>query len=434
MIHEYAAKDVPAIKAEPYLTSLENYATQLKFELASTNYTSIGGKFTNFTTSWSDLAKQLKDDDNFGEELKHTGFIEDAVSGVIKGATGDLSRLNRVYNHVQNTMKWDGLKSIFTDKTLKKAYSDKKGNSADINLLLVAMLNKAGIAANPVILSTRENGILSIAHATISDCNYVIAQAVIDGNTFLMDATEPDIQPGTLPYRCLNGEGHLIKQEESEPVQLHNNKTSTSTTLLLKLTNGIFAGTVSSRETGLNAFDFRKSVKSAGGNKEKFEKVKNNSSDIDYLDYKYTNLDSLNLPMTIEYKIALKEKPDTTAGIIYIDPVLIVREKENPFKSPARNYPVDFGVPFVEYYNLQLIIPDGYMVEELPQNKFLTLEDKGGQFQYGVSQVGDKILVNFNFTINKPIFLPSEYLMLRSFYDLVINKEAEQIVLKKKPI
>lgn len=434
IIHEYAAKDIPSIKAEPYLTSLDNYATQLKFELASTNYTTIGGKFTSFTTSWSELSKQLIDEDNFGEELKHTGFIEDVVTGLTKGTSSDIVRLNKIYDYVQHYMKWDGYKAVFTNKSLKNGYSDKSGNSADINLLLVAMLKKAGIETYPVILSTRENGILSIAHPTISDCNYVIAQAVIDGNKILLDATEPDLQPGTIPFRCLNGEGHRISQEESEPVELRNNRGSSRTTIMLELTNGIFTGKVTKGMSGLNAFNFRKSVRSDGGNKENFDKLKNNSPEIEYLEYQYSNLDSLYLPISIKYDITLKEKPDTTAEIIYINPVLMVRQSENPFKSPVRNYPVDYGLPFVEYYNLQLTIPNGYVVEELPETKFLALEEKGGQFQYGVTQVGDKILVNFNFSINKSMFLPSEYLMLKSFYDLVINKEAEQIVLKKKKI
>ena len=434
IIHDYAAKDVPAIRAEPYLTSINNYATQMKFELASINYIPIGGKFTSYTTSWSDLAKQLKDEDNFGDELKHSGFIEDVVSNLIKGAATPQMKLNRIYDYVQHNMKWDGIKSVFTDKSLKKAFSDKTGNSADINLLLIAMLNKAGIDAIPIVLSTRDNGILSIAHATISDCNYVIVRATIEGTPYLLDGTEPEIQAGTIPLRCLNGEGHTIIKEESEPVQLRNSKASSSTTIVLKLENGAFTGTVSERETGLNAFDFRKSVKSVGGQKEKFDKVKNNSSDLDYLEYQYSNLDSLTLPVKIDYKIALKEKPDTTAAIIYFDPVLIVRQKENPFKSPTRSYPVDFGLPFIEYYNLQLVIPEGYVVEELPKSKSLSLEEKGGQFQYQVTQTDDRILVSFNFAINKSMFLPAEYLMLKSFYDLVINKEGEQIVLKKKKI
>jgi hypothetical protein len=429
---EYAAKDIPALKKEQYLTSLDNFTTQIKFELANTNFTTIGGKYNDYTTSWNDIAKQLEDGDNFGRQLSFSGFLTDDVAALTKGTTNDMVKLNLIFNHVQNSMKWDGFKSIFTDKSIKKAYAEKTGNSADINLLLVAMLQKAGINASPVILSTRENGILSIAHATISDCNYVIASVLIDGKQILLDATEPDLQVGYIPFRCLNGEGHLINKKMSESVQLVNPKSVESTVVELELKEGRMEGTIKQRETGLSAFDFRESVKTAGGKKEMYNKIKNNSPELDYLDYKYSNLDSLDEAVLIEYKFALKEKQETGADIIYLDPVVLERQKDNPFAAQTRTYPVDFGVPFVQYYNLQFTVPQGYSVEELPKNITYLMEEKGGQFQYQVSQLGSKVVINMVFSINKATFLPSEYTSLKHFFDLVINKQSEQIVLKKK--
>jgi hypothetical protein len=130
----------------------------------------------------------------------------------------------------------------------------------------------------------------------------------------------------------------------------------------------------------------------------------------------------------------MKEGQESDAGIIYIDPVLFDRQKNNPFTSPSREYPVDFGLPFSQVYNLQLTIPEGYSVEELPKNNSILLPEKGGKFQYQVAQVGNKIVLNFRFSIDKTLFIPAEYKNLVEFYNLVINKEAEQIILKKTTI
>jgi len=430
-IFEYAANNVPAIKAEPYLTSLSNYTTLIKFELANTNFIKAGGRFQNYTTSWIDIAKQLRDNESFGLQLRNAGFVEDAVAELTKGTTDEMEKLQILYNHVQHTMKWDGFKSAFTSKSLKKAYAEKTGNSADINLLLTVMLNKAGISAFPVILSTRENGILSIVHATISDCNYVLVQAMVNGKPVLLDATESNLQAGLIPFRCLNGKGHLIINEESETVQLLNPKSVKNTTVVLEIKEGKMTGTIQKKVTGLTAFNFRESVKLAGGLQEHFEKIKNSSSEIDFTEYQCSKLDSLYLPAYIDYKFVMKEAQNSNAGIIYIDPVLTDRQKDNPFTSPSRDYPVDFGAPFTEIYNLQLTIPAGYAIEELPKNKSMVLPDKGGQFQYEVNQVGNIIVVGFRLSIDKTLFIPSEYQALKNFYNLVINKQAEQIILKK---
>ena len=56
---------------------------------------------------------------------------------------------------------------------MRKAYKDKTGNVAEINLMLTAMLRYAGINANPVLVSTRSNGIALFPNRTAF--NYVIA-------------------------------------------------------------------------------------------------------------------------------------------------------------------------------------------------------------------------------------------------------------------
>lgn len=433
-IFSYAAKDILAMKEEPYLTTLDNYTTQIKFELASADFNKIGGKIINYTSSWADIARQLSNDDRFGIQLRANGFVGDVVSKLTNGITDEQKKLDLIYNYVQNIMKWDGYKSIFTTENLKKAYADKTGNSADINLLLAGMLNKAGINAYPVILSTRENGTLLMAHASVSDCNYVIVKAIVNGKPILLDATEPNLQAGFIPFRCLNGEGHLINNEVSETVPLSNPKSIENVMVGLELKDGKMAGTIKERATGLSAYTFRESVKTTGSKKEYFDKLKNSSTELDYLEYSYYNLDSLNLPVTIEYKIAMKEGQDSDASVIYIDPILINRKKNNPFTSPTREYPVDFGVPFIEQYNLQLTIQEGYTVEALPESKSFALGEKGGQFLYQISQVGNKIVLNLRLSIDKAIFLPSEYPNLKEFYNQVINKQAEQIILKKTTI
>jgi len=43
----------------------------------------------------------------------------------------------------------------------------------------------------------------------------------------------------------------------------------------------------------------------------------------------------------------------------------------------------------------------------------------------------NKIVISTRFSMNKALFLPDEYKMLQEFYNMIIAKESEQIVLKK---
>lgn len=430
-VYKYSANDVPAMKKEPYVTTLDNYTTMLKTELASTDFTKIGGKYKSYTNSWSNVVNELLDDEDFGSQLKSANFAKEDIASIISGRTDEKQKMLALYSHVQRNIKWNGIKSYMPSKPLRKIYSEKTGNSAEVNLTLIAMLNSAGIDANPVILSTRENGIIFPAHASLSDCNYIIARAMINGAPVLLDATEQNLPAGLIPFRCLNGLGRLVKKDSPDEVELTNPRSGSTTMVNIELKDGKMTGRIFSNETGLNAFDSRETIRSAGSPKEYFEKMRDKSTEIQFIDYSFSNLDSLYLPVEKAYTINLPDESEADAEMLYINPVLVNRISKNPFTAPTREYPVDYGTTTNEAYQMNLVIPEGYAVEELPKSKALSLENKAGSFIYKIEQADNNIACSLRLSLNKTIFLPTEYPMLQEFYNMIVAKESEQIVLKK---
>ena len=430
-VYNYTAKDVPAIKEEPYLTTIENYTTKIKFELSSRDYTKIGGDFKNYTTSWNDIVRQLIDDPDFGGQIKPGNFVKETVEKLIAGKTSEKDKALAIYDYVQHNLKWDESKTYMPSKPLRKILDEKIGNSAEINLILLTMLQKAGISADPVILSTRSHGILTPVHASLSDCNYIIVRATIDDKPVLMDATEPNLPAGLLPYRCLNGKGVLVKTDLSEDIELTNVPSGNNTMANLEIKQGKLTGKILNKLTGLDAFDFRQEVKKAGGPDAQFKLLKEKSEGIEYLNYSYPKIDSLYSDVNKAYDVNIESNGDEDATILYIYPMATKRMTKNPFTTLTREYPVDFGAPYNETYKLNLVIPDGYQVEELPKSKSIVLGDKVGTFNYQIAQMDKRVVLNMRFSILKSLFLPTEYKNLKDFFDLIVAKEAEQIVLKK---
>lgn len=429
-IYDYAVNDVPAMKEEPYVTTLDNYTTQMKFELATINLIAVGGRITNYTTTWPDIARRLLEDDDFGGQIKSADYASETISSLVNGKADEKQKVLALYSYVQNNIKWNGSMNYTPSRTLKKVYTEKNGNSADINLLLLALLREAGIEASPVILSTRENGVISFVHPSLDDINYVIVKATVNGAPMLLDATEPNLQAGLIPFRCINGSGRVIKNGQVDEIPLTNVRSTKNTIVNLELKEGKFTGELMSRNMGLSAFNFRESVKDAGGQKEYFEKVKNQSSEFQVEDCSITNLDSLYLPVSRKYTISLTNESDDS-DMLYFNPILVDRTTDNPFTSPTRLYPVDFGTSSSDVYQLNLQIPQGYKVEELPQSKAFALPGKSGSYIYQVTQTDKMISLSTKFTLDKILFLAEEYDALREFYNAVVAKEAEQIVFKK---
>jgi hypothetical protein len=106
-------------------------------------------------------------------------------------------------------------------------------------------------------------------------------------------------------------------------------------------------------------------------------------------------------------------------------------EKENPFKLLQRQYPVDFATPIDETYICYFTIPEGYEVEEAPKSVAVNLPDNGGRFTYILKQEGNTIEIMSKVTITKPVYFAPEYAYLKQFYDHIVTKHAEQLVLRK---
>jgi hypothetical protein len=82
-------------------------------------------------------------------------------------------------------------------------------------------------------------------------------------------------------------------------------------------------------------------------------------------------------------------------------------------------------------YILNMEIPKGYKVEELPKSTKVKYGDNEGMFEYIIGQADGKIQFRTRLYFTKALFAPEEYSMLREFFSYVVKKQAEQIVFKK---
>ncbi|MEO6537705.1 MAG: DUF3858 domain-containing protein, partial [Ferruginibacter sp.] len=134
--------------------------------------------------------------------------------------------------------------------------------------------------------------------------------------------------------------------------------------------------------------------------------------------------------MAINYQLALGE--DGQNDIIYFNPMLTESYTSNPFQSAERLYPVEMPFKIDEMYSLNMEIPQGYEVDELPKQTKANLNDGEGFFEYLITKSGDQINMRSHIKLEKATFLPEDYESIRGFYALIVKKQSEQIVLKKK--
>ncbi|MBF4471384.1 DUF3857 domain-containing protein [Flavobacterium sp. HJJ] len=425
----YTAIDLPAMKEEELVNNIDNYTTSLVQELSLIQYPNQPAKL--YSTDWNSVAKTIYEYDDFGPELNKTGYFEDDLKAVVAGLTSQNEIVLAVLNYVKAAVKWNGDYGYSCDNGVKKAYKDKTGNVGDINLMLTAMLRTAGLKANPVLVSTRSNGISIFPNRTAY--NYVIAAVETSEGLILVDATNKYSNPNVLPFRDLNWFGRLIRKDgSSEDVDLMPKMASTDNVLMMYSieSNGKITGKLRRQRTDQNAMSFRAKIENVK-EEEYLEKLENENQKIEIADYSRTNEKDVKLPIIETCSFTGTNLCEVIGEKIYINPLLFFTKEHNPFKQETREYPIDYGFPFIENYNININIPDGYVVETLPKSTQLNMEENIGGFKFRINAAENKIQLIISHQINTPIISSEYYSMIKDYYQGMIAKQTEKIVLKK---
>jgi hypothetical protein len=425
--NKWIARDMPAFKEEPFMSSTENYITKLKFDLVKVY-------FTNINSTWLKVNEILLESKVFGMPGTATSYLNDLAKQLSNSHKNREDLLKTAYDTIRERIVWNDLVQLSsTDGNLSRVFKLKVGNSADVNLILYNLLKKLDFEVAPVALSTRDNGTISLTYPSLRQLNYVIVHVKIGEKEYLLDATEKYLPFNLLPLRCLNVQGRLIDKYDDIWIPISNNKKIKDLAVFdLVLENDLsMKGNVSCMWYDYSAYNFRKNYSKFNSQDEYMESYLKDMPGMTIGDMKIENLDSIYKPVTEKLTVEIKNQVTQTDNNLYITPLYFEDLKENPFKSEVRKYPIDFGIPIDKTVMLNLTLPDGYSPVSLPQAVSFKLPDNSGVFMYEVVIMDNKIRLTTKFDINKIVFTTDEYNDLKEFYNQVIKKKSEPIILKK---
>ena len=426
---KYRSYNIPALKEEPYVDNIENYRMSIQHELEKTQFYEEPVK--DYSTTWAGVAKTIFLDDDFGKELKERDYITQDVAQLIKNVSSKKERLDVIFKFVQNRMNWDNKKGYYTDKGVKQAYIDRIGNDAEINFILMAMLNYAGIPANPVLLSTLDNGVPIFPNRTVF--NYVIAAAEIDGKQVLLDATNKYSTYDILPEYTLNWTGRLIQRDGiSEEIKLEPKFPSKKVlNMMVSIDeNAVLSGKCRVSRTDYEAFSFRE--KYAGMNQQNYlEKVENDHLGLQISDYSSENIADVSKPVYENFNFSTNNQCEIIGDKMYINPQLFFTRTKNPFVQESREFPIYFGYTNQEKFHINIEIPNGYAVESIPKAIKIQTNENVVSFVFNAEVTNNIIQIAIVKDYNKQIVSAGFYPVLKDFFRQMIDKLNEKIVLKK---
>ncbi len=429
IISTHTLKDIPALKKEVYIDNIDNYRSSIDYELEVIKKPDAADK--NFSKTWEGVAKTIFENEDFGKQLKQWDYFDTELRQLLQGVESREDKIKVIFNHVKTKMNWNNRVGIYADKGVKSAFTERTGNAAEINFILISMLNASGVMARPVLLSTIDNGIAQFPNQTAF--NYVVALTELNGKPLLLDATHKYAANNVLPQYALNWSGRALDQHgNSEEINLAPETLSKYTANIMAEISkeGKISGKARVFRSDHEAFDWRK--KNVGMNRENYiEKFENSLSQTQIKNYSIENEKISDQPILEAFDFESDNLVDVIGDKMYIQPLLFYANTKNPFSQEERKLPIYFGYPKQNKYSINLEIPEGYAIESIPESISLATGEDVGSFRYNVQASGKKIQITVITDINEMLVSQEFYPVLKNYFQRVSVKQGEKIILKK---
>ena len=433
-IHDvtWTYENVPPMREEVYTSTLKNYIGCVRFQpSAIPTQPGISKAVFNEWPWYSNLLLRAYD---FGKAMDDPSTL---IKGQAKQFAGDnnsdLDKAKGIYAGVRDHFKVSGRALYMREgQNLSLIYNAATGNVAEINIILIAMLRSQKIKTDPVILATRDEGLTNQQYPILDNYNYLICRAVIDGKEYFLDASSPYMAFGKLPSECYNGHARGITKE-TFPVFLAPDSVKEFRHIVANINNMSNAKNLNLDWTKYMGFYESVDLHESLNNKKQDVLFKSMTETVPFkktLDsFSIGNLNKMGDALNLQYKMTL----DPGDGDhIYFNPLLNNGLSENPFKTADRAYPVEFSYVLSSVYELNMEIPAGYEIEELPKSQKMILNEADGSYEYRIQVASNTIKLKTTFILSKAIYDPEDYNSLRDFYAAIIKKQADIIVFKKK--
>ena len=425
----YIMQNIPSIKEEPFMGSVSDYRQRVEFLLASVDGY---GYVIDMSTTWSLMVEGLNKYKYFGLQLEE--FMPKTLRLVEEWkAIPDMkTRIKAVFKHIQETMTVDDNEGIFSYDGIEEAYNKKTGSTADINLLLLNLLMKVGVKAYPILFSTRDNGLVNTTYPDVNQFNTVMVYAAVDDKYWVMDASDKLSSCTLIPAQVVNSNGFVLQGAGGKWMEVLENKIKYKVFTAVKAeisADGKMTGDATVTCSGYAKRDRGSSwTKNKEEFKQKFFSIPDMTVNLDDIVVNTNYTDSLPLEQKVKFNCMLNRSGEYT----YFTVNIFSGIDKNPFIAEQRISDIEYG--YLQNYTLvgTFSIPEGYVIDAMPENISLTMPDKTIVFNRVMTANENQLNVRMLVDFKNSFYAVGDYVDFREFYKKLSSTLNEQVVIKKK--
>jgi hypothetical protein len=322
-------------------------------------------------------------------------------------------------------------------KTLQRKYGDGK----DKCILLVSMLKSLGIKASPVLVLTRDEGLIDKTFPCWN-FNYMIVKVTTkDKQDIWIDPSLKYCKAGFLTYNCENINVLVLNDDGTSQIELtpKSSPKENAEQLFVKLdytnSDSVMID-ISAKYKGEYNF-YIKNELSEKTPKEMMKYCKSLISDkylnAEIINYSVSNLDSVNEDLKLNFSAKVPNNITSQSDLLFLnaDPLKLSGDWDWLGRE-KRTYDIDFDYLYTLNKTIEIFLPENkYNVKEIPSKVAGT--EQGIIYLRDFNAYGNsRIVANERFSITQKKIKVENYKRIRDFIDNVKSKMNEQIILTTK--
>jgi hypothetical protein len=434
--YAFYAQDLPAFKKLNFISSIDNYKAEVKFQAIEMSFQNIEARFKE-GEEWADVLKNERLEEETGSMYRSKTTYSDVwekAEKQINPRDPANVKVQKLYDWVNKSFKLKNYDSWISRKTPDQVLEAKNGSSEELNLMLIALMREAGLNAHPVFSSTHENGYVLENYASMRQFNYILASVEIDGKTVLLDCGNPYRPIGSIAPQARNSKGLVLTDSThswinlAQPILVEKliqaNLEIKQDSLLVGETTFQYKGDWAN-EIRAKALEKKDSTKAFSA----YLKSELPNWSTDSLVFK--NLTMRSGAFNVRAQVNIEGAAKVEGDLISLTPNLNSRWLTNPFPETTRLFPVDFFNPIAEQFVVNIKIPEGYKVVEMPPSLNTALPNGDIRFQYLISEQMGAISLRMKLDINKTYYTVESYAQVKSLFESISNTLSAKILLKK---
>jgi hypothetical protein len=421
----YLMRNIKGLKDEPFSSGKVDYVQRIDFQLSNIN---APGYYEEIRTTWPKIITELLEDEDFGMALKKNlrGINDIVQTAMAKPAINE--KIRTIYNYVQRNMQWNEDYSLYSFTGIKEAWDKKSGNITDINFILINLLKEAGIAAKPLLVSTKDHGMVSPVYPFLKRFNAVLAYVKDGDREFVMNAADKYNPYNLMPYDVINTNALVIDKSVETLIPLTcSDKYASNVFFTCSVeSNGKVAGQATLKNSG-----YARNIRMRTFKKDKLKEMIGDNEGIairvDSLSVKNEEDELLPFEQVAQFSGNMEEG----GGYFFLPYNLFTSLGKNPFIEENRVMAVDFNFPKSYSVTGTYYLPDDFVVNELPKNTRLMMPDTSIILVRKIQQDGNIISFKVTLDLLYADYVVEGYPFIKDFFTKMYAILNERIVLKK---